>query len=245
MNIVQIKRNDPAYDKVIKHQKEPIRYISKKRFKSLECDEKNIQGFFYFKMSRTNLVIQSENQSFDLFKERPLFSAVRGYVKGNDGNFYGIIRSSFLPLLLLIAMLFCLLTMFYPNEPTVDDEPWNPVIEQFTGFDETTEEAERKQITICGFTEWNVKAGETGNLPISLKNPDGNPCYFTFIITLEDGTVLYQSDHVPPGNEIKRIKINEPLEKGTYTAFVSILTNELETGAKMNSADTKITINAI
>lgn len=245
MNIVQIKRNDPAYDKVIKHQKEPIRYISKKRFKSLECDEKNIQGFFYFKKSRTNLVIQSENQSFDLFKERPLFSAVRGYVKGNDGNFYGIIRSSFLPLLLLIAMLFCLLTMFYPNEPTVDDEPWNPVIEQFTGFDETTEEAERKQITICGFTEWNVKAGETGNLPISLKNPDGNPCYFTFIITLEDGTVLYQSDHVPPGNEIKRIKINEPLEKGTYTAFVSILTNELETGAKMNSADTKITINAI
>ena len=135
--------------------------------------------------------------------------------------------------------------MFYPNEPTVDDEPCNPVIEQFTGFDETTEEAERKQITICGFTEWNVKAGETGNLPISLKNPDGNPCYFTFIITLEDGTVLYQSDHVPPGNEIKRIKINEPLEKGTYTAFVSILTNELETGAKMNSADTKITINAI
>lgn len=245
MNIVQIKRNDPAYDKVIKHQKEPIRYISKKRFKSLECDEKNIQGFFYFKKSRTNLVIQSENQSFDLFKERPLFSAVRGYVKGNDGNFYGIIRSSFLPLLLLIAMLFCLLTMFYPNKLTVDDEPWNPVIEQFTGFDETTEEAERNQITICGFTEWNVEAGETGNLPISLKNPDGNPCYFTFIITLEDGTVLYQSDHVPPGNEIKRITINEPLEKGKYTAFVSILTNEIETGAKMNSADTKITINVI
>lgn len=245
MNIVQIKRNDPAYDKVIKHQKEPIRYISKKRFKSLECDEKNIQGFFYFKKSRTNLVIQSENQSFDLFKERPLFSAVRGYVKGNDGNFYGIIRSSFLPLLLLIAMLFCLLTMFYPNEPTVDDEPWNPVIEQFTGFDETTEEAERKQITICGFTEWNMKAGESENLPISLKNLEGNPCYFTFIITLEDGTVLYQSDHVPPGNEIKRITINEPLEKGTYTAYVSILTNELETGAKMNSADTKITINVI
>ena len=245
MNIVQIKTNDSAYDKVLKHKKEPIRYISKKRFKSLECDEKNIQGFFHFRKSRTENTIQTEKNSFDLFKERPLFSAVRGYVKGNDGNFYGIIRSSFLPLLLLIAMLFCLLTMFYPNEPTVDDEPWNPVIEQFTGFDETTEESERNQITICGFTEWNVKAGETGNLPISLKNPDGNPCYFTFIITLEDGTVLYQSDHVPPGNEIKRITINEPLEKGTYTAFVSILTNELETGVKMNSADTKITINVI
>ena len=245
MNIVQIKRNDSAYDKILKHKKEPIRYISKKRFKRLECDEKNIQGFFHFRKSRTENTIQTEKNSFDLFKERPMFSVVRGYVKGNDDNYYAIIRPSLLPFILLIAILLCLLTMFHPNEPTVDDEPWNPVIEQFVDIEETTEEAERNQITICGFTEWNVKAGETGNLPISLKNPDGNPCYFTFIITLEDGTVLYQSDHVPPGNEIKRIKINEPLEKGTYTAFVSILTNELETGAKMNSADTKITINVI
>lgn len=245
MNIVQIKRNDSAYDKVRKYKKEPIRYISKKRFKSLECDEKNIQGFFYFRKSRTENIIQTEKNSFDLFKERPSFSVVRGYVKGNDNNYYGIIRPNFLPFILLIAMLFCLFTMFHPNELTVDDEPWNPVIEQFTDFDETTEESERKQITICGFTEWNVKAGETGNLPISLKNPEGNPCYFTFIITLEDGTVLFQSDYVPPGNEIKRITINESLEKGTYTAFVSILTNELETGAKMNSADTKITINVV
>ncbi len=245
MNIVQIKRNDPAYDKVIKYQKEAIRYISKKRFKSLECDETSIQGFFHFRKSRTENTIQTEKNSFDLFKERPMFSVVRGYVKGNDDNYYAIIRPSLLPFILLIAILLCLLTMFHPNEPTVDDEPWNPVIEQFVDIEETTEEAERNQITICGFTEWNVKAGETGNLPISLKNPDGNPCYFTFIITLEDGTVLYQSDHVPPGNEIKRIKINEPLEKGTCTAFVSILTNELETGAKMNSADTKITINVI
>lgn len=245
MSIVQIKRNDSVYDKVLKHKKEPIRYISKKRFNSLECDEKNIQGFFHFKKSRTNLLIQSEKHSFDLLKERPLFSVVRGYVKGNDGNFYGIIRSSFLPFFLLIAMLLCIFTMFHPNEPTVDDEPWNPVIEQFTNVDETPEEAERKQITICGFTEWNVKADETENLPISLKNPEGNPCYFTFIITLEDGTVLYKSDHVPPGNEIKRITINKPLEKGTYTAYVSILTNEIKTGTKMNSADTKITINVI
>ena len=245
MTTVQIKRNDSAYDKVIKHKKEPIRYISKKRFKSLECDEKNIQGFFYFRKSRTENIIQTEKNSFDLFKERPLFSVVRGCVKGTDNNYYGIIRPSILLVIILLAMLLCLFTMFHPIEPTVNDEPWNPVIEQFVDIEETTEEAESKQITICGFTEWNVKAGETEKLPISLKNPDGNPCYFTFIITLEDGTVLYRSDHVSPGNEIKTITINEPLEKGTYTAFVSILTNELETGAKMNSADTKITINVI
>ena len=143
MNIVQIKTNDSAYDKVIKHQKEPIRYISQKRFKSLECDEKNIQGFFRFRKSRAENTIQTEKNSFDLFKERPLFTAVRGYVKGNDSNFYGIIRPSFLPFILLIALLFCIFAMFHPNEPTVDDEPWNPVIEQFVDIEETIEEAEK------------------------------------------------------------------------------------------------------
>lgn len=245
MNIVQIKRNDPDYDKVIKHQKEPIRYISKKRFKSLECDEKNIQGFFHFRKSHTENTIQTEKNSFDLFKEKPLFSAVRGYVKGTNDNYYGVLTKSVTPLLVLIVVLIGAFIMLNSCNTQTNNEPWNPVIEQFVDIEETTEEAERKQITICGFTEWNMKAGETENLPISLKNPDGNPCYFTFIITLEDGTVLYQSDHVPPGNEIKRITINEPLEKGTYTAYVSILTNEIETGVKMNSADTKITINAI
>ena len=229
MTTVQIKRNDSAYDK----------------FKSLECDEKNIQGFFRFRQSRTENTIQTEKNSFDLFKERPLFSAVRGYVKGTSDNYYGVLTKSVTPLLVLIVVLIGAFIMLNSCNAQTNNEPWNPVIEQFVDIEEITEEAERKQITICGFTEWTVKAGETEKLPISLKNPGGNPCYFTFIITLEDGTVLYQSDHVPPGNEIRRITINEPLEKGTYTAYVSILTNELETGAKMNSADTKITINVI
>ena len=65
------------------------------------------------------------------------------------------------------------------------------------------------------------------------------------LIELEDGTQLYQSSHVPPGNEIRKINLSQPLPKGTYTAYVSILTNEINTGTPMNSAKTKITINVI
>lgn len=246
MNVIKIKRNDVDYDKSKSVKSESVGYISKKHFKSLECKE-NIQGFFCFKKGRSKNRIGTEKNSFDLKNKKSKFSFIRGYVKSIDGSFYALTTRNILPFILMFILL---LGMLFAMKSCTGENPirniWQPSIDQSIYSNEkNNEEAIHKEITICGFTDWTVQSGKTENIPILLQNPDGNPCYFTFQITLQDGTQLYQSSHVPPGSEIRKVTLSQPLEKGTYTAFISIFTNEIETGTPMNSAKTKITINAI
>lgn len=246
MNVIKLKRNDADYDKSKSVKSESVGYISKKHFKGLKCEEKKIQGFFCFKKGRSENRISTEKNSFDLKNKKPKFSFIKGYVKSIDGSFYAFTTRNILPFLLLLILL---LGMLFVMKSCSDGSPisdiWKPTIDQSIYDDENNGEAVHKNITICGFTDWTVQSGKTENLPISFKNPEGNPCYFTFQIELEDGTHLYQSSYVPPGNEIRQISLSQPLPKGTYTAYVSILTNEINTGTPMNSAKTKITINVI
>lgn len=246
MNVIKLKRNDADYDKSKSVKSESVGYISKKHFKGLECEEKNIQGFFCFKKGKSENRISTENNSFDLKNKKPKFSFIKGYVKSIDGSFYAFTTRNILSFLLLLILL---LGMLFVMKSCSDGSPisdiWKPTIDQFVYDNENGGETVHKDITICGFTDWTVQSGKAENLPISLKNPEGNPCYFTFQIELEDGTQLYQSSHVPPGNEIRQISLSQPLQKGTYTAYVSILTNEINTGTPMNSAKIKITINVI
>ncbi len=246
MDVIKVKKNDADYDKSRSYKSETVKYISKKHFKSLECDEKSVQGFFSFTKGKSENRIGTEKNSFDLKNKKPKFSFIRGYVKSIDGSFYAFTTRNILPFILMVILL---LGMLFAIKLCIDGNPirdiWTPSIDQSIYDDKSNGEAAHKEITVWGFTDWTVQSGKTENLPILLKNPEGNPCYFTFQIELQDGTLLYRSSHVPPGNEIRQINLSQPLEKGTYTAFVSILTNEINTGTPMNSAKTKITINVI
>lgn len=246
MDVIKVKKNDIDYDKSRSYKSETVKYISKKHFKNLECDEKSIQGFFCFKKGKSENRICTEKNSFDLKNKKPKFSLIRGYVKSIDGGYYAFTTRNILPfiltVILLLGMLFAIKLCIYEN-PICDI--WKPSIDQSVYDDKSNGETVHKEITVCGFTDWTVQSEKTENLPILLKNPEGNPCYFTFQIELQDGTLLYQSSHVPPGKEIRQIALLQPLEKGSYTAFVSVLTNEINTGTPMNSAKTKITINVI
>lgn len=46
MAVIKLKKNDADYDKSKSYKSETVNYISKKHFKSLECDKKSIRGFF-------------------------------------------------------------------------------------------------------------------------------------------------------------------------------------------------------
>lgn len=241
-----IKTEYNAYDKVKKYRGKRIRYISKHKYKSLGFNENEVRGFFSVRKAKTEQTIVCNGIPFDL-REKKEFCRIIGYVKGADGCFYAMTTPLTAPCIFILIGLFCLVCMFFftvSNPPATD--PWIPAIDPGIHDSLPNEDADNdsKSIQINGFTDWSLPAGKTENLPIVLENPEGNPCYFTFSIDLSDGTVLYKSGHVPPGNRISAVTINQPLSEGKYDATVVITTNDIETGASMNSAKAKIKIHA-
>lgn len=131
MNVIKLKRNDADYDKSKSVKSESVGYISKKHFKGLECEEKNIQGFFCFKKGKSENRISTENNSFDLKNKKPKFSFIKGYVKSIDGSFYAFTTRNILPFLLLLILL---LGMLFAMKSCSDGSPisdiWKPTIDQ-------------------------------------------------------------------------------------------------------------------
>ena len=102
----------------------------------------------------------------------------------------------------------------------------------------TAEGAEKPEgIRIPGYPKITVPAGET-KVKMNLKNPEGNPCYFTFEIVLtETEETIYTSKMVEPGKAITEVELTRALEPGEYPAVLKIITASLEDGAEMNGAD--------
>lgn len=183
-----------------------------------------------------------------VYAKPPMFSTVKGYAKIRQTNEFVAIVTYRNYLLALMFLLLILLALLIPccnkdTDSTTNTDPWIPTIESSIGEDETgTTRPRNTEIEIAGFSAWHIDAGKTKNIPITLKNPEGNPCYFPFSIILSDGETIYQSDMVPPGESIKKITINRALDIGSYNATVRIDTNALEDGEPMNKAEMNIVI---
>jgi len=57
---------------------------------------------------------------------------------------------------------------------------------------------------------------------ILLSNPSTNTCDFFISIYLSDGTLLYQSERVVPGEALTTITISQPLKSGVYRNSVIV-----------------------
>lgn len=92
-------------------------------------------------------------------------------------------------------------------------------------------------IRIPGYPKITIPA-DTKDVAMNLKNPEGNPCYFTFEIVLTDEEEsLYQSKMVEPGKAITNVTLSRALEKGEYPAMIKITTTSLSDGSTMNGAN--------
>ena len=101
------------------------------------------------------------------------------------------------------------------------------------------EEAQSPGIKVPGYADMAISS-ESCDFPITLLNPEGNPCYFAFTLSIEEtGKTIYTSDYVQPGQAIKGITLEEPLEKGEYTLLIEIATTSIETNASMNGAEVR------
>ncbi len=70
-------------------------------------------------------------------------------------------------------------------------------------------------IDMPGYSWLNLKA-DTTEQELTLPNPPQNFCQMRMSLLLEDGTVLWTSELVQPGESSKPIILSQPLAKGEY-----------------------------
>lgn len=80
--------------------------------------------------------------------------------------------------------------------------------------------------------EWHFKSGTSASYDAVIGNSANNKYPIYFKITMEgSSTVLYESNVLAVGTQIKELKLDKALEKGTYnTVFTVYLLNENEDG---------------
>lgn len=74
-------------------------------------------------------------------------------------------------------------------------------------------------IAIPGFEKLVLKAGELDQ-KVGFYNPEQNACYFRIFFALADGTELYQSGMIKPGQRLDTVELSRSLEAGIYEGAV-------------------------
>jgi hypothetical protein len=110
---------------------------------------------------------------------------------------------------------------------------------------DTTPTEVPETISIPGYAQLVMKAGELMQ-DVKLYNPEGNPCYFIISIILSDGTEIYKSGPIYPGQKIDVIKLSQPLKAGTYKdAVLKYSAFSTTNDEPMNGANTKFTLEVV
>lgn len=108
---------------------------------------------------------------------------------------------------------------------------------------ETTVQKNEGSISVPGYEMLELKA-DSKQQTIALPNPPQNNCYFEISLYLEDGTLLWKSDLIEPGEASKPVVLTKELPKGYYPK--SILRYACfamdEDRTPLNGAETKVTL---
>lgn len=129
---------------------------------------------------------------------------------------------------LLIVVLLCTCNQT-PKEETQSET------EETTYIDPDT-------IAIPGYEALELKAGSKKQ-SVCLPNPPQNMCYFQISLYLEDGTLLWQSELIEPGETSQPMVLTEELEKGTYpNALLRYACFRLDDQSPLNGAEMKLTL---
>lgn len=118
--------------------------------------------------------------------------------------------------------------------------------EQLLGFTDNIAETVEKNpnsIAIPGYEALTLKANSKKQ-EICFPNPSQNTCYFQISLFLEDGTLLWESGLIKPGEKSKPIVLENKLEQGTYSnAILRYSCYRMdEARTPLNGAETKLTL---
>ncbi len=113
---------------------------------------------------------------------------------------------------------------------------WDPKISQ------EPEGSQKSGTQIPGYSKAEMHSGDT-SLKLRIGNPKDNKVGFLATLKLSDGTVLYSSPLLRPGQGMEEVPLNQTLSPGTYQASVyyqCVLLNEEQT--PLNAAESAFTL---
>ena len=127
------------------------------------------------------------------------------------------------------------------DKPVVETEG-----EAWTGNQSTyTGKKNTDTIDIPGFDAITLKAGATTQA-VNLYNPEQNTCYFRITLLLADGTQLWQSKMIAPGNGLHEIELTQALAEGEYQdAVLKYECFSMDDQTQLNGSDIKLTLKVI
>jgi hypothetical protein len=104
---------------------------------------------------------------------------------------------------------------------------------------------EPKSISVPGYAQIVMKSGDLIQF-LELHNPAENPCYFVIAVIMPDGTEVFRSGLIEPGQKLDAIKLSQLLNPGTYkNAVLRYSCYSLKDKAPMNGADIKFTLEVV
>ena len=108
---------------------------------------------------------------------------------------------------------------------------------------ETTVVKNEGSISIPGYEMLELKA-DNKQQTVALSNPPQNNCYFEISLYLEDGTLLWKSQLIEPGEATEPIVLTKELSKGYYPKSVlRYACFAMDTDrTPLNGAETKVTL---
>lgn len=106
---------------------------------------------------------------------------------------------------------------------------------------EEDELPETDEILIPGYDSMTMTAN-TKEQAVSMGNPADNNCYFIIILKLEDGTKLYESEYLKPGEGLKEITMEQELEPGEYQAIIEYKCYSLEDRSSLNGGNAQFNL---
>lgn len=121
-----------------------------------------------------------------------------------------------------------------PNPPSAS--------EILPGGEGNSSDNTNRNTAIPGYEELNLKANRKQQ-NIALSNPSKNNCYFKITLMLDDGTILWVSSYIKPGESSETIYLTKELEKGSYNAVLKYDCFSFDGEMKrLNGAQTKLSL---
>lgn len=130
-------------------------------------------------------------------------------------------------LLIILALIGALIYILYSHQQRLDKNQVG-IVQGGKNAVEYTQ--------IPGFKTLTLAADSTEQ-EVYFQNPAENKVNLQLTLSLADGTQLYKSDLIQPGNAVKSIKISKKLESGTYNDAILHYDCFTAEGEKCNSAN--------